>query len=329
MQETKKIIQPNHISTAKYKLSALEINLLYHIIGKLQGKMKKDYNDKFIEEQIILELKDIDKHKNYYKIKKALKRLRIKDIEVKYNLPNSGNIVELNTGIISGFKHQLNSKFITIYIPSAMSKCLCYIGGGFTSFQKVIAINLTSIYSKRMYEFCCRWVTKTPVYKSTIERYKEFLNVQGKYSKISHLKSKVLDIAEKELRNKADLFFTYSLQKTGKKYTHITFVIHTNIKINEKYKGVKADVYNRVYIQLRSYFPNHIDNSAQIYTDRISSLGLLEKINNRLQKLDDELLNGHKTKGDIKNLLQHRIFPEYNIAKKPPLKKMVADNNSM
>ena len=74
---------------------------------------------------------------------------------------------------------------------------------------------------------------------------------------------------------------------------------------------------------MRTYFPNHIDNSAQNYTDRISSLGFLEKINNRLQRLEDDLLNGKKNKEDIKNLLLYVVFPEYKISKKPPTKKMV------
>jgi plasmid replication initiation protein len=302
-------------------MSAIEINLLYFIVGELQQKMELDFNREYKEERITLELKKIDNNKNYSRIKEALKKLRIKEIEFTYNIPNSKKIKELNTSILSGFEHEINSKYITIDIPSKMSKFLCYIGGGYTTFQKVIAINLTSIFSKKMYDFCCRWITKGPVFKGTIEKFKEFLNIQDKYHKISHLQDKVLKVAEKELKNKADLFFTYSFQKTGRKFTHITLVINKNVKTGEKFMGVKSEIYSKVYITLRTYFPDHENNSARFYTDRITDLGYLEKIHYRLLRLDDQFSNGTKTKRDIRNLLLHKIFPEFNIAKKPPTKK--------
>ena len=316
METKDKIIQPNHISTARYTLSVLEMNIMYLIVDELQKKMQKDFNGEYKEEHIVIELSSIDKNNNYSRIKKAIKSLMTKSVEFVYNIPNSGKIIERCTNIISGYDYirKSNSKSITIDVPSKVSKYLCYIGGGYTAFQKTIAISLNSVYSKRLYELCCRWIDKGG-YSNSITEFKFYLNISLKYNKISHLKSKVLEVAGDELKDKADLFFTYSLNKTGKKFTDISIKIHRNIKVNERFVGVRQKSYTEVYLFLNRFFPGYQDNSAQTYTDNISSYGSIEIARDRFIRLDDDISYGRKTKKDVQNLLLARILTELGALK--------------
>lgn len=311
MSKLDKIKQPNHISTARYTLSALEINIMYLIVDELQNKMQKDFNGNYKEEHIVIELSSIEKNNNYSRIKKAIKSLMTKSVEFVYNIPETGKTMERCTNIVSGFDYvrKSNNKCITIDVPSKVSKFLCYIGGGYTAFQKTIAISLNSVYSKRMYELCCRWLDKGG-YSNSIMEFKYYLNISTKYSKISHLRSKVLETAKNELENKADLFFTYSLNKTGKKITNISIKIHRNIKVNERFVGVRQKSYAEVYMFLSRYYPNYTNNSAQMYTDNISSFGAIEVARDRFVRLDDDVSYGRKTKEDVRNLLKARILGE-------------------
>ena len=129
------------------------------------------------------------------------------------------------------------------------------------------------------------------------------------------MKSKVLEVAGDELKDKADLFFTYSLNKTGKKFTDISIKIHRNIKVNERFVGVRQKSYTEVYLFLNRFFPGYQDNSAQTYTDNISSYGSIEIARDRFIRLDDDISYGRKTKKDVQNLLLARILTELGALK--------------
>lgn len=285
------------------------MNIMYLIVDELQKKMNKDFYEEYTEEHITIELSKVDKNNNYSRVRDAVKSLMSKSVEFTYNIPNTTKIKEQSTNIVSGYEHIRKTHYITIDIPSKVSKFLCYIGGGYTSFQKTIAISLTSIYSKRMYELCCRFQDKGG-YSNSISEFKFYLNITNKYEKISHLKSKVLEIAERELKQKADFYFSYSLKKTGRRYESISIKIHRNVAVNQKYIGIKQKTYSSVYQFLCRYYPTYVDNSALIYTDNLGSNGTLELANNRFLRLDDDISLGRKTKDDVMNLLKKVILKE-------------------
>lgn len=139
MKSEDKIKQPNHISTARFTLTVLEKNIIYTVIDELQKTMSRDLNQVYKEQEIIIELKMIDKNKNYSRIKNALKSLASKQVEFELRIPGTGKqgkIQENVTSLISGLKYERHSKYISFMIPSSACRFFCYIGGGFTSFQK-------------------------------------------------------------------------------------------------------------------------------------------------------------------------------------------------
>ena len=310
MEDTnKKIRQPNHISTARFSLSVMEMNIMYLIVDSLQKKLDNDFNSTYKEEQITIELSKIDKNNNYSRVKSAVKSLMTKSVEFVYNLPDSTKISESSTVIVSGYEHIKQTHYITIDVPAKISKFLCYIGGGYTAFQKTIAISLNSVYSKKMYELCCRFHDRGG-YNNSILKFKEYLNITDKYKKISHLKSKVLETAKYELKLKADFYFSYSLSKERRSFNKISIKIHTNVAVNKKYIGFQQKTYSFVYTFLCRFFPTYIDNSALFYTDNLALNGTLETAKNRFQRLDDDISFGRKTKADVLNLLKKIILKE-------------------
>jgi plasmid replication initiation protein len=306
------IIQPNHISTARFTYTAIEKNIIYTIVDSLQNKMNKDLNQTFTEQEIYIEMKMIEKNNNYKRIRDAVKSLSSKQIEFEINLPGTNKIHKKLTSILSGLDYEINSKYISFFIPSSAVLFFCYIGGGFTSFQKTIAISLNSIYSKLLYELCCRFQDKGG-FNTSIERFKIYLSIEHKYKQIAHLRHKVLNVAEKELKQKADYYFSYSLVKVGRKYTEIKIKIHNNTPNKEEYYGIKEKDYISVYNFLNRYFPNYVDDKALSYSDQLALLGNIDIANERFKRLDDDYTLGKKKKKDIYNLLNFVILPEFGI----------------
>ncbi|MWW24266.1 replication initiation protein [Algibacter lectus] len=315
MESSKKIKQPNHVSTARfnYSLTVLEKNIIYTIIEELQKIMSRDLNQKYINQRITVELKTLEQNRNYNRIKNAIKKLGSKHVEFDVVIPKTGKMTGFSTSLISGLRHEYNSGLIILNIPEDACRFFCYIGGGFTSFQKTIAISLNSIYSKYLYELCCRWEDRGG-YSCSIEELKIYLSITDKYNQIVHLRAKVLEQAKEELKKKADLFFTYSLTKVGRKYSNISFKIHRNTQGNEEYYGVREEHFIYVYNFLIRFFPNYDDNKAANYADIIANGGYVEKAYYRFVKLEDQLEARYKTKKDIKNILLKSILPEYGIS---------------
>jgi len=309
------IKQPNHVSTARfnYSLTVLEKNIIYTVIDELQKIMSRDLNQKYINQQITVELKTLEQNRNYKRIKNAIKKLGSKHVEFDFVIPKTGKITGFSTSLISGLRHEYNSKVITLNIPEDACRFFCYIGGGFTSFQKTIAISLNSVYSKYLYELCCRWEDKGG-YSCTIEKLKIYLSIIDKYNQIAHLRVKVLEQSKDELKKKADLFFTYRLIKVGRKYSKISFKIHRNTEGTKDYYGIREEHFIYVYNFLTRFFPSHVDNKATNYIDTIANEGYIEKAYYRFIKLEDQIEARHKTKTDIKNILIKSILPELGIS---------------
>lgn len=277
-----------------------------------------DVNVEYSEQEIVIELKKIDKYNNYQRIKDSIKSLASKQVEYHINIPRgngkSEQVQENITSLISGIKYVRNSQYISFIVPSQACRFFCYLGGGFTSIQKTIAIGLSSIYSKALYELCCRWKDKGG-YSCSIEDLKVYLSIENKYNQIAHFRQRVLDDSINELKDKADLFFSYTLIKSDKKYDKISIKIHGNYKNKSGFSGVKEEHYRFVYVFLNRFFPNYKDSKALDYTEILVNQNNLEKAYNRFIKLDDNHSDGSKKSKDIYNLLVNVILPELEIPK--------------
>lgn len=308
------IIQPNHVSTAKFRYTCIEKNIIYHIIEKLQEVKSKDPFEVYKEQKITLELSKLDKNKNYSNIRKAVKSLATKPVEFDLVIPKENKVRKNLSFIVGALEYEVRSKYITLVIPSTACVFFCYIGGGFTAIQKNIALNLNSIHSKILYELCCRWVDRGG-FNSDLISFRGYLQVEGKYKQIAHLRNKVLEVAKRELKEKADLYFNYSLEKRGgRSYDYINIKIHRNKYLeNDVEVTVNEQEYNYVYRFLLLFFPNNKDNSAFIFTEEIAKKGFINKAYNRFCRLDDDFTSAKKSKADIYNLLRFVILPELGI----------------
>jgi plasmid replication initiation protein len=160
-----------------------------------------------------------------------------------------------------------------------------------------------------MYEFCCRWIDKGG-YQCSIEEFRLLMNTGSKYKQISHLRARLLEDSKQELKNKADIFFDYSLKKKGKSYHSISFKFHRNTEIKDKYNGVKSEQYIFIYNFLNRFFSNQMDSKALHYSESIAESGKTDDAYYRFLRLDDDFTMGRKTKDDIKNLLKAVILKE-------------------
>lgn len=88
-------------------------------------------------------------------------------------------------------------------------------------------LNMTSVYSKRMYLYLKRF-EDTGIRVDKIEDLLNKLNCPASYKKYSFFKNRVLEVAQKEINANTDIKFEFEEVKTSRKVTSIKFYIHAN-----------------------------------------------------------------------------------------------------
>lgn len=136
------------------------------------------------------------------------------------------------------------------------------------------------------------------------------MSIENKYKQISHLRERILEDSKDELEKSADVYFSYSLKKTGRTYTSISFKFHRNVEIGKNNRPVRSEHYSYIYNFLNQYFPRYLDDKALVYSDSIANAGELYTAYKRFGRLDDDLTTGKKEKKDITNLLKTVILKE-------------------
>ena len=71
-----------------------------------------------------------------------------------------------------------------------------------------------------MYELCCRWADKGG-FEITLVEFRKILFIEDKFKQIVQLKDRVLDMAQRELKESADVWYDYSLEKRESRFTFL------------------------------------------------------------------------------------------------------------
>jgi len=223
--DNKDVIQSYILTTAKYDFSVYEKRILYRLVELnqhlLEGKkLNKDYRiesniygDKTYTIPISAFLKEGDAS-NHKEVKKALEALKRKELTYE------DDEIWASLTIIAFPKIKKYNDTVTFSVDNMINNALMNFSKGYKKFELQTAMNFESIYAMRFYEVLSG--QKTPI-TYTIERLKEIFQITNKYTRVSQFQSKVLDAAKKELDRCSPYTFDYKMNKTGRKFTSVTF----------------------------------------------------------------------------------------------------------
>lgn len=311
------IIQPNAITNAKYDYSAVQKNILYEAISQIQSKMTDNKLDRNLFGSIYIKvpITKIAGKRNHPKVYEAAEDLISKKFH--YNWKNErGKEVKTTTALVASVTHEKNSKFLVLNIPEEVVPVLLYIGEGFTKYQKVIAITLKSVHAKRMYELCNRWKDLSG-FTCKLDEFKEMMALENKYGKLSMLKARVLEVAKKELDERAEIGFEYNLtKKNSRQFNYIHFKIYDNkpIEENDGESILTTDQQLIITNMLDIPYPLIKNSKAVDLTHKIAAHEEFEKIYLRIVSLRKELQEGKKTRKDVEHLLPYILKEDFKIS---------------
>ena len=224
----KKEINEKHLSTrsnkltsARYKLSLVEQNLIYILTSRVQPQ-----DDDFFEHSF--SIKDIatfcglDEKSAFAQIKNAT-----------LSLINKGMVIpepdgDLHVAWLCSAKYHDKEGKVELCFAPRLKPYLLGLKKAFTSLEIGIVAKFKSVYSGRIYEFVKSLQGQGHnklEQKTTIDEFKKMLGVEKDYKLFGDFKRRVLDVAISEINANTPDDISYELIKTGRKVTHIKFSI--------------------------------------------------------------------------------------------------------
>ena len=212
--------QDYQLVNAKYKLNTSEIKFILCAISQIDSirdEVLKDYEIKISELEQTLQA---EQHET--RLKQFAKKIMSKPLEVPtadgWLIANWFSDVEYIRG---------QAKFI-VRFSEKLKPYLLDLKERFVSYNLKYILPLTSTYSVRIYQLLKEY-EKLQVRYFDVDELQELLQVPKSYKRYDNFKRKILQVAEKELKEHTDIHFTLEEEKTGRKVTRLLFKIHPNI----------------------------------------------------------------------------------------------------
>lgn len=217
----KMLIQHNSLITARYEMSAAEKNITYMLLSQLE---EDDPTDKVY----YISIKEMEsltgREMKYGQLKSSTAKL----ISRVYSIPEGDDLLQV--GMMSSARYVKGAGRIAIRIDPEIRPYLFNLKSNFTQIGFYVVMTLKSKYAKRIYEMLSQFRNRNAVYVS-VEELKTRLGLAEKYASWAKFTEKVLHVAEQELKEHGDIYFTYTAKKEGRKFTNLTFNIRKASKL--------------------------------------------------------------------------------------------------
>lgn len=316
MEENKQIMlaQDNILTQSRQNFKVIEKRCLYQIIREVRNRYIDTHTGRRdLFDNMILELQPNtlmllgDEVKDVYS---ALKALAKKDIEIE------NDDEWIYTHWILQAKHEKKQDVYVVDVSRDIMPYLVALAEEFTTYDLTVAISLKSTYSQRFYEYCSQYKNrKNKTFFFTIDKLREMMMLENKYSNINDFKRFVLDIAQKELKElydkgQCDLWFEYSVKDTDKKkILSYYFFIHT--KEDEKNK-LDYDSVNQYLSRVSSIMSTFFPRDKKYIKRVIQAIQLRPDIALEIiEKLDKKVLDYDKK--DIPPIIRFVLSEDYGI----------------
>ena len=204
---------------AKYKLNTSEIKFILTAIAQIdsvEDEVLKEYEIKVSE----LEQK-LQTEQNTTRLKQFAKKLMSKPLEV----PTEDGWIMFNW--FSKIQYINKEAKFKVRIEEDLKPYLLQLKERFVSYNLKYILPLTSTYSVRIYQLLKEYEKLTKRYFE-VEELMDILQVPKSYRIYNRFKEKVLQVAEKELLEHTDIYFTIEEEKEGRKVSRLIFRIHKN-----------------------------------------------------------------------------------------------------
>ena len=288
------IKKPENLVKARYKLSPLAIKFLSTIIANL--KRSDDINEEYvIRVQDFKELTGQKTKRIYELIEEALEDLLKNPLKIPLDKEQTKFLM---TNWVSSAIYDAGQ--VSFLVDKRLKPFLLEVKEKFLKYKLENILPLRSSYSIRLYEILKDWLEISKRYNNKAEKIikvdelREMLEVPRSYpyGGTSGIKQRIIIKAQEELAKHTDLTFDFEEIKTGRKVTHIKFLVIDKSK-KEKKKELRNNSQNKQEDYSKKNFSTFKKEILEKAQDKIIAIEnnyyLLDK--GLLTDLDGKILN--------------------------------------
>ncbi|MGP9635385.1 replication initiation protein RepM [Halomonas sp. AOP43-A1-21] len=230
------IVKDNSLINAAYRLDLTEQRLILMSTVRAREKGTGITTDKplTVRAEDYAEQFKVTRQAAYMALKEATTGLF--DRQFTYEqLSKKGNIEVVKSRWVSQVSYVENEGMVSIVFTPAVVHLITRLEKEFTRYDLEQVSGLTSTYSVRLYELLISWrrFGKTP--EIALSEFRQQLGVaNNEYIRMHHFKSKVLDMAIKQVNENTDIVAEYQQHKRGRSITGFSFKF--TLKLSEKAK---------------------------------------------------------------------------------------------
>ena len=235
-KENKLIYQHNVITSGRYDYSACMLDILFMVLSGLEvGKMEYTIH--------VQDIEAITGRKwNLKQLREATESIGSRMFEIE--TPERIRQIWL----FSNVDYILGTGSFTVGINPKASPYFFELKNNFTAMQLKSVLNCSSKYAKRLYAIACQW-RSVGSKRFEIEELKKMLGLIDKkgneqFVEITAFRSKVLDVAKKQINENTDIEIDFELKKRGRSFHWIT--LHIN---SQKFKQLEIEFDKSIDIQ--------------------------------------------------------------------------------
>ena len=232
--------QDNIMTNSRSSLSLIERRVFFYIIKEIRRQYPRGGEQKTLFDNLLVNINASSLVKSAYKdnpkaITKALKTLRKRGIEIDNGEEGVLKYEALGVGYINYYKWKNGN--IEVEISKEILPYYVELSDQYTEYSLLVALALKSKWSQRFYELCSRWKNAGGFFME-VDELRLMFEIENQYSRYAALKSRVIDVAQKELKdlfnkNECDVYFEYSEQSKVRTVTSLRVkVISTHTAIN-------------------------------------------------------------------------------------------------
>lgn len=233
------VYQDNLLVFANYDMNAMEQKLLLIMLSTIN---KNDICVKTTSFRVmdLAQLMNVSSQLLYRDLKKICKNIMSRVVEIQK--PN-GDWDIFN--IISLAKYKNKQGIVEITLNKQAEPYLLQLKELFTSFKLNNAINLDSKYAIRIYQQTKSYSYKKEYYVSIDNLKNQLKLTQKSYQNYGTLKSRVIDVAVKEINQKTDINVSYEEVKKVRKVIGLKFKIRNKQKVIVNYQNNNKNLNNK------------------------------------------------------------------------------------
>jgi len=236
--ESNKITKANTLIEARYRLTIREQRLILMCISMLSPENEEFPTVRFKVKDIV-EALELNTEAYYHELKSILKRLLSRVLEIP---GEDGGYTLLHW--VDSAEYIPKAGEIELRIHPKLKPYLLKLKERFTTYYLKAVIGLRSSYSVRLYELLKQYQS-IGRRRFSIEELKSLLKIEpGEYRRYNHFKERVILQAQRELKEKTDIYFDFREIKKGRKVVELEFTILENPKfkaLKEKEEEAKVE----------------------------------------------------------------------------------------